>query len=151
MKSFISVAGEGLLPAPPMPDTQLCSDKGIKRLIAEEVPSWLECDATERMATKGELADIRRELRGLMFVCAVALIPRLLAVIDGLKRQADAMPPWYLWLLAIFAPLAIVGSVQWWFAGASTAKQWLGFAGIVIYGTIMAQAIYGLINRRQTS
>jgi hypothetical protein len=150
MKFFVSVAGDGLLPAPPMPDTQLRSDKGIKRLIAEEVPSWLQCGATERMATKDELADIRRELRGVMLVGAVALIPRLSAVMEGLKRQADAMPHWYLWLLAIFAPLAIVGSVQWWFVGASTAKHWLGLAGIALYGTIMAQAIYGLINRRQT-
>jgi hypothetical protein len=150
MKSFISVAGDGLLPAPPMPNTQLCSDKGIRRLIAEEVPSWLQCGATERMATKGELADIRRELRGVMLGGAMALIPRLLAVIDGLKRQADTMPPWYLWLLAIFAPLAIVGSVEWWFVGASPAKHWLGLAGIALYGTIMAQAIYGLINWRQT-
>jgi hypothetical protein len=150
MKSFVSVAGDGLLPAPPMPDTQLCSDKGIKRLIAKEVPSWLQSGASERMATKGELADIRRELRGVMFVRAVALMPRLLAIIKGLKRQAHAMPPWYLWLLAIFAPLAIVGSVQWWLVGASTTKHWLGLAGIALYGTIMAQAIYGLINRRQT-
>ena len=149
MKSFVSVAEDGLLPAPPMLDTQLRSDKGIKRLIAEEVPSWLQCGATERMASKDELADIRRELRGVLFVRAVALIPWRLAVIEGLRRQAHALPPWYLWLLAIFAPLAIVGSAQWCIAGASTAKQLLGLAGIVLYGTIMTQAIFGLINRRK--
>jgi Mn2+/Fe2+ NRAMP family transporter len=85
-----------------------------------------------------------------MFVRAMALIPRRLAVIDVL-RQADAMPSWYLWLLAIIAPLAIVGSGQWCFAGASIAKQLLGLAGIALYGTIMAQAIYGLIHRWQVS
>src|SRR5215207_717580 len=89
MKAFVSVAGDGLLPAPPMPDTQLRSDKGIKRLIVEEVPSWLQCGATERMASKDELADIRRELRGVMFARATALIPWRLPIVEGLRRQAD--------------------------------------------------------------
>jgi hypothetical protein len=150
MKTFISVAGDGLLPAPPMPDTQPRSDKGTKRLIAEEVPSWRQCGTTERIATKDELADIRRELTGAIFVRATALIPWRLGIVEGLKRQADAMPPSYLWLLALFAPLAIIGSAQWLVAGVSIAKQLLGLAGIALYGTIMAQAIYGLINRRQT-
>jgi hypothetical protein len=88
MKSFVSVVGDGLLPAPPMPDTQFRSDKGIKRLIAEEVPSWLQSGATERIATKGELADIRREVRGVMLVRAMALIPWRLPLVEGLRRQA---------------------------------------------------------------
>ena len=150
MKFFVGVAGDGLLPAPPMPDTRPRSDKGIERLIAEDVPSWLECGATERKATKDELADIRRELRGVMFVRAMALIPWRLPLVEGLRRQADILPTWYLWLLALFAPLAIIGSAQWWVASVSIAKQLLGLAGIALYGTIMAQAIYGLINRRQT-
>ena len=48
MKSFVSVAGDGLLRCPPMPDTQLGSDKGIKRLIAEEVPPGFQCGATRK-------------------------------------------------------------------------------------------------------
>jgi hypothetical protein len=31
------------------------------------------------------------------------------------------------------------------------AVAWLGLAGIALYGTIMAQAIYGLIHRWQVS
>jgi hypothetical protein len=150
MKSFVSVDGDGLLAAPPMPDTQPSSDKNIKRLIAEEVPSWFQCGTTERIATKHELADIRRELRGVIFVRTTALIPWRLGIVEGLKRQTDAMPLWYLWLLVLFAPLAIVGSAQWLVAGVPIAKQLLGWAGIALYGTIMAQAIHGLVNRRQT-
>ena len=93
MKVFVGVAGDGLLPAPPVPDTQPRSDKGIERLIAEEAPSWLQCDATERIATKHELADIRRELRGVMFVRALALIPWRLPIVESLKRQAKLLPP----------------------------------------------------------
>ena len=72
------------------------------------------------------------------------IVPQWSEIVEGLKRQAEAMPLWYLGLLAILAPLAIVGSATWMVAGASIAKHLLGLAGLALYGTITMQAIYGL-------
>ena len=49
MKAMTSVATGGLVPVPPMPDSQSRTDKGV----------------TERMATNDELERIRRELEDL--------------------------------------------------------------------------------------
>ena len=79
-------------------------------------------DTTEWLATKDELASIRHDL-----------------------------PLWYLGLLAILAPLAIVGSATWMVAGASIAKHLLGLVGLALFGTITMQAIYGLTHRPHVS
>jgi hypothetical protein len=72
MKTLTSAAVFGLIPVPPIfPATDSCShierDNGIAPATAEDAGvSQLGCpqreDATERMATKGELASIRRQL-----------------------------------------------------------------------------------------
>ena len=66
---------------------------------------------------------------------------------EALEKQAEAMPLWYLWPLAIFAAMATIGSFHWMVAGPSIAKHLLGLAGIALYASIMMQAIYGLTHR----
>jgi hypothetical protein len=112
---------------------------------------WPQPDTTERLATKDELASIRHDLRILVLSRTMAIVPQWSQVVEGLKRQAGTMPLWYLGLLAILAPLAIVGSVTWMVAGASIAKQLLGLVGLALYGTITMQAIYGLTHRPHVS
>ena len=74
MKTLTSAAVFGLIPVPPtFPATESCShierhgDNGIAPATTEDADgSQLGCspreDATERMATKDELASIRRQL-----------------------------------------------------------------------------------------
>jgi cytochrome c-type biogenesis protein CcmH/NrfG len=151
MKTLTSVAAYGLVPVPLMSDTPHPHEDG-KRMTKEGNVStprlaWLPRDADERLATKEELAHIRRELRDAILMRALASVPQRSQIIEGLKTQAEAMPLWYLWLLAIVAPLTIIGSLAWLIAGVSTAKSVLGLGGIALYGTIMMQAIYGLSRR----
>jgi hypothetical protein len=65
MKTFTSAAVFGLVPVPPMPDADACSDSDNRSVTAEDVhASQLVCpqrNAAERLATKDELACIRRE------------------------------------------------------------------------------------------
>ena len=68
MKTLIDAAVYGLVPVPPMPDTQASSGNDNRPLLAGKVESaqrvWLQRNAaTERIATKDELARILRELR----------------------------------------------------------------------------------------
>ena len=69
MKTLTGVAVYGLVPVPPLPDTQACSDNDNQPLTAGDVNAarlaWLRHDAAERMATNDELARIRRELEEL--------------------------------------------------------------------------------------
>jgi hypothetical protein len=108
-------------------------------------------DTTEWLATKDELASIRHDFRVMVLSRAMAILPTWSGVVEGLKGQAGTMPLWYLGLLAILAPLAIVGSATWMIAGASIAKHLLGLVGLALYGTITMQAIYGLTHRPHAS
>ena len=68
MKTLIDAAVYGLVPVPPMPDTQASNGNDIRPHSAGDVKSaqrvWLQRNAaTERIATKDELARILRELR----------------------------------------------------------------------------------------
>jgi len=65
-----------LMAVPLVPDPQSDRDHRSNLLIAEEVPSWPQDYATERMATKEELAHIRCELRGAIFRRAIGLLSR---------------------------------------------------------------------------
>jgi hypothetical protein len=65
MKAFTSAAVFGLVPVPPMPDIDTCGDSDNRPVTVENVNcSQLERPqrevATERMATKDEIARIRR-------------------------------------------------------------------------------------------
>jgi hypothetical protein len=73
MRTFTNAAVFGLVPVPPMPATGACSDShsfgdsDIRPVPTEDVSiPQPACprrdDATERMATKDELARIRRQL-----------------------------------------------------------------------------------------
>jgi hypothetical protein len=69
MKPLTTVAVYGLVPVPPMADTQACSDNDNQPPAADDENAahlaWLRHDAAERMATNDELARIRRELEEL--------------------------------------------------------------------------------------
>jgi len=78
---------------------------------------------------------------------AMATVPPWAAIVERLKRQAMAMPLWYLWLLAILAPPTMIGSAIWMITGASVVKHVLGSAGLALFAAIAMQAIYGLIRR----
>jgi len=133
MNILRSVGKHGLVAMPPIVDTTDLA--------------WLQRDAAERLLAKNELASIRRELRVAVLARAMATAPKRVEIVEGLKRQAEAMPLWYLGLLAILAPLAMIGSATWMVVGASIAKHLLGLAGLGLFGAITMQAIYGLTNR----
>jgi len=69
MKPLTTVAVYGLVPVPPMADTQACSDNDNQPAAAGDENAarlaWLRHDAAERMATNDELARIRQELEEL--------------------------------------------------------------------------------------
>ena len=70
MKTLVSAAVYGLVPVPPMLDTRGCSDSDNRAVAAEDMKSsqpkcFEHRVVTERMATKDELARIRRELEEL--------------------------------------------------------------------------------------
>ena len=69
MKPLTTVAVYGLVPVPPMADTQACGDNDNQPLTAGDVNAahlaWLRHDAAERLATNDELARIRQELEEL--------------------------------------------------------------------------------------
>jgi hypothetical protein len=72
MRPFVTIAGDGLMAVPVVHDTHSYDMSSGKLLLAEEVP-W--DGATERLATRAELAHIRRELRCAILMRAVGLIP----------------------------------------------------------------------------
>ena len=69
MKPLTTVAVYGLVPVPPMADTQACSDNDNQPPAAGDENAarlaWRRHDAAERMATNDELARIRQELEEL--------------------------------------------------------------------------------------
>lgn len=73
-----------------------------------------------------------------------------LGVVEALKRQAEAMPRWYLGLMVIVAALMVAGSAVWMVVGTSMAKYLLGLCGIGLFGVLMMQAVHGLTHRPQT-
>ena len=69
MRPLATVAVCGLVPVPPMADTQACRDDDNQPPAADDENAarlaWLRHDAAERMATNDELARIRQELEDL--------------------------------------------------------------------------------------
>jgi hypothetical protein len=72
-----------------------------------------------------------------------------MGVIEGLRRQAEAMPRWYLWFIVALAPGLVVGSMWWMAAFASIPMFLVGLVGTLLFGTVTAQAVYGLTHRSQ--
>ena len=154
MRPLTSVAEQGLVPVPPMAYTWHLQECDNRLAIADNIDAssalWRQ-PTTEWLAPKDELASIRRDVRIMVLTRVMPIVPQWSEIVEGLKRQAEAMPLWYLGLLAILAPLAIVGSATWMVAGASIAKHLLGLFGLALYGTITMQAIYGLTHRPRSS
>jgi hypothetical protein len=73
-----------------------------------------------------------------------------LRVVDSLKRQAEAMPRWFLGFNVVIAALMIIGSAFLMFVAASMVKSALSLGVIALFAVVMAQAIYGLTHRAQT-
>jgi len=145
VKTLASVVACGLTAIPPLSATPHLHASDNRLAMADDAAPWRA--STERLVDKEELASIRRELRAMVLAQAMATVPRWAAIVESLKRQAMAMPLWYLWLLAIIAPPAMIGSAIWMIAGASAVKHVLGSAGLALFAAIAMQAIYGLIRR----
>jgi len=148
MNILSSVAEHGLVAVPPLSATAHLHASDNRLAMADDAdPPRV---TTERLVCKDELASIRRELRAMVLAQAMAAaVPRWAAIVEGLKRQAMAMPLWYLWLLAILAPLTMIGSAIWLVAGGSMVKHLLGLAGLAVFGITGIQAIYGMTHRPQ--
>jgi FtsH-binding integral membrane protein len=73
-----------------------------------------------------------------------------LRVVESLKRQAEAMPRWFLGFNVVIAALMIIGSAFMMFVAASMVKSALSLGVIALFAVVMAQAIYGLTHRAQT-
>lgn len=73
-----------------------------------------------------------------------------MGVVEALKVQAEAMPRWYLWFIAVFATLTMGGLGFWMLVGASLLKCALSLGGIALFAVVMMQAIHGLTHRPQS-
>src|SRR5688572_182188 len=134
MNILSNVGEHGLVATPLLSDTphlQVSDNRLAMPDDADPSPA-----TTERLVGKDELASIRRELRVMILARAMAAVPRWTAIVESLKKQAMAMPLWYLWLLAILAPPTMIGSAVWMIAGASIVKHVLGLAGLALFTAI---------------
>jgi hypothetical protein len=145
MNILSSMAEHGLVAIPPLSATPHLHVRDNRLAMTDDADPLRA--PTERLVGKDELASIRRELRAMILARAMATVPRWTAVVESLKKQAMAMPLWYLWLLAILAPPTMIGSAIWMITGASVVKHVLGSAGLALFAAIAMQAIYGLIRR----
>lgn len=68
---------------------------------------------------------------------------------EALMRQADAMPRWYLWAMAIGGGLLVVGSLIWMAAAQGLVERAVGLVGVLLFGAIVLQAIIGLSRARR--
>jgi hypothetical protein len=151
MKPLTSVAAFGLLPVPLMSNALRSRDFGhcaeTEHRSKSSGLAWLPQDATQRLEMQAELAPARCALRMAMLRRATASLLPGSHIVNAFKTQADAMPLWYLWLLAVMGSLGVVGSASWMVTGLSIGKHLLGIAGTALYATIMTQAVYGLTHR----
>jgi hypothetical protein len=65
-------------------------------------------------------------------------------LIDALKRQAEAFPACYLWLVLLMAPLAVAGAMFWQVDSPSIINYAVATAGIACFITGAIQAVHGL-------
>src|SRR5215475_14810856 len=65
-------------------------------------------------------------------------------LVEAWKRQAEAMPRWYLWFSAIAGPLLLVGTVYNIAVTASAMMAVLSVVSIPLFAVASMQAFYGL-------
>src|SRR5262245_35154137 len=70
-------------------------------------------------------------------------------LVEAWKRQAEAMPRWYLWCNAILGPLMLVGSALFIAMMRSPMAALLGAMGMALFVVATVQAVYGLRRRPQ--
>jgi hypothetical protein len=70
---------------------------------------------------------------------------------EALRRQAAAMPRWYLMVMLVFGGALAITSGYWIIAGASVGQHIAGLGGSILFGAIVAQAIWGLRQKRTTA
>src|SRR5262245_37500754 len=97
MNILSSLAEHGLMAMPPMVDTSHLHISARRLVMPDGTAdhshlAWLQRGATERLVARNELASIRRELRVAVLARAMGATPRWLEIVEGLKRQAEAMP-----------------------------------------------------------
>jgi hypothetical protein len=73
-----------------------------------------------------------------------------MGAVEALKVQAEAMPRWYLWFMAVVAVLTMGGLGFWMVVGASLLKTVLSLGGIALFAVVMMQAVHGLTQRPQS-
>jgi hypothetical protein len=79
----------------------------------------------------------------------LAPVEARLSIVDALRRQSEAMPRWYLVLLAIISPIIALGAVHGIVMGPTAGMRVLSGIGAVLFATTTVQAIYGLTRRHQ--
>jgi hypothetical protein len=67
---------------------------------------------------------------------------------EALMRQADAMPRWYLWTIAIGGGLMAAGSLYGLLAADALTERALAVVGLALFGTIVLQGVHGLRRAR---
>lgn len=67
---------------------------------------------------------------------------------EAMLRQADAMPRWYLWTIAIGGGLMAAGSLYWVLAADGLGERVLAVVGLALFGAIVVQGIHGLRRAR---
>lgn len=77
-------------------------------------------------------------------------VDQRMGMVEGLQRQAEAMPRWYLVCMIVVAIVMLIGGAFWIARATSMMKVALGLAAIVLFAVVMCQAIYGLTHRPQT-
>ena len=101
MKPLTSVAEHGLVPLPLVAGTQHLHEYGNLLVMADNIDAshlvWRQRGGNERLATKDELARIRRELQITVLARLMAPVRQWPKILEALKTQAVAMPLWYLW------------------------------------------------------
>jgi hypothetical protein len=76
-------------------------------------------------------------------------IAERMGMVEGLKRQAEAMPRWYLWIMGIVAPIYIIGCIAWMIVSPSVTSVLVVLVAIILFGAVGAQAVHGLKHRAQ--
>jgi F0F1-type ATP synthase membrane subunit a len=69
-----------------------------------------------------------------------------MGMVEGLQRQAEAMPRWYLVCMIVVAIVMLIGGAFWIARATSMMQVALGLAAIVLFAVV----IYGLTHRPQT-
>jgi hypothetical protein len=82
-------------------------------------------------------------------VRGMTLSAQRMGMVEAFRRQAEVMPRWYLWFIAVYAPLAVVGCAIWMLMDGSMLSRVIGATGILLFSVVSIQAIHGLKHRAQ--